>query len=305
MFYLLLATACSATIALIFKHADNTNANRYLVTSANYLTAFSISLFMILYKDLLVGLEKTGGFVDEFSYLLTQDSYTLSAYSSVIWAIIVGSIAGIFFFSSFIYYQKSIRENGVAIAGTFSKLGILIPMIFSIIIWKEYPTGLQWIGIGLSILSILLVNLSSDSLEKFDIKPSIILLFLLGGMAEFSNKIYQNYGLNEYKDVFLLFVFLMAFLISMFFIIKDKVNFKLRDILIGFAVGVPNLFSSYFLIQSLETVKTSVAFPFFSAGSIVIINLGGYFIFKEKISRKNKIAIGLIIIALVLMNLNA
>lgn len=303
MFYLLLATACSASIALIFKYADNFNPNSYLVTSANYFTAFSISLFMILYKDLLLGVEKTQSFTEEFGQLLTQDTYTLSAYSSLIWAIIVGPIAGLFFFSSFIYYQKSIKENGLALAGTFSKLGILIPMIFSIIIWKEYPTRIQWIGISLSILSILIVNLSSDSLDKFDIKPSIILLFLLNGMAEFSNKIYQNYGLNKYKDVFLLFVFLTAFLISLFFIIKDKVRFRMKDILIGCAVGVPNLFSSYFLIQSLETIKTSVAFPVFSAGSIVIINLAGYFIFKEKISRKNKMAIGLIIVALVLMNL--
>lgn len=303
MFYLFLATTFSATIALIFKYADNSNTNRYLVTSANYFTAFSISLFMIFYKNLLVGLEKTEDFVKEFSYFSTQDAYTLSAYSSVIWAIIVGSIAGIFFFSSFIYYQKSIKENGVALAGTFSKLGILIPMIFSIIIWKEYPTRIQWIGIGLSIISILIVNLSSEAINKFDIKPSIILLFLLNGMAEFSNKIYQNYGLNKYKDIFLVFIFFVAFLISISFIIKNEVKFNIKDVLMGFAVGIPNLFSSYFLIQSLETVKTSVAFPVFSAGSIVIINLGGYFIFKEKISRKNKFAIGFIIIALVLINI--
>ncbi|MGX7107911.1 EamA family transporter [Facklamia miroungae] len=303
MFYLFLATVCSATIALVFKYANNVNANRYLVTSANYFTAFIISLFMIWSKDLLIGIEKTKGFLTEFSYLLTQETYTFSAYASLIWAIIVGSIAGLFFFSSFIYYQKSIRENGVSISGTFSKLGILIPMLFSILIWKEFPTIVQWIGIVLSILSILIVNLSSNSLDKLDIKPSIILLFLLNGMAEFSNKIYQNYGLMEYKEVFLLFVFLIAFLMSLFFIIREKVLFNRKDILIGFAVGLPNLFSSYFLIQSLETVKTSVAFPIFSVGSIVFINLGGYFIFKEKIARKNQLAIGLIIIALVLMNI--
>ncbi|MCR8968435.1 EamA family transporter [Facklamia sp. 7083-14-GEN3] len=303
MFYLFLATVCSASIALLFKYANQFNVNQYLVTCANYLTAFAISLFMIVSKDLLVGLEKTNNFMAEFSLLLTQESYKLSAYSSVIWAILVGCIAGVFFFSSFIYYQKSIKENGVALSGTFSKLGILIPMLFSILIWREYPTNLQWIGIILSIISILIVNLSPKTLDKFDLKPTIILLFLLNGMAEFSNKIYQNYGLIEYKNVFLLFVFLIAFLISLFFIIKEKVKFKLRDFLIGLAVGIPNLFTSYFLIQSLETVKTSVAFPIFSVGSIVIINLGGYFIFKEQLANKNKFAIGLIIVALVLMNL--
>ncbi|NLA64232.1 MAG: EamA family transporter, partial [Bacteroidales bacterium] len=274
MFYLFLATLCSATIALIFKHTENSNSNRYLITSSNYFIAFAISLFIMLYKNLLSGIVKADSFLNEFKFLLSQESYILSPYSSIIWGVIVGSIAGFFFFSSFIYYQKSVKDNGVGISGTFAKLGILIPMIFSIIIWKEFPETLQWIGIGLSLISIVIVNLSSQSLERFDIKPTLILLFILGGMAEFSNKIYQNYALNDYKAVFLFCIFFVAFSISIIFTLKDKARFNIKDILTGFAVGIPNLFSSYFLILSLDTVKASVAYPVFTAGSILLINLG-------------------------------
>lgn len=303
MFYLFLATLCSATIALIFKYTENSNSNRYLITSANYFIAFAISLFIILYRKLFSGIEKTDSFLNEFKFLLSHDAYILSSYSSIVWGIIVGSIAGFFFFSSFIFYQKSVKGNGVGISGTFAKLGILIPMIFSIILWRELPSTFQWIGIGLSLVSIVMVNLSSESLERFDIRPTIILLFVLGGMAEFSNKIYQNYALNDYKAVFLFFTFFVAFSISILFTIREGVRFNLKDILTGFAVGIPNLFSSYFLILSLDTVKTSVAYPVFSAGSILLINLGGCFIFKEKIATKNKFAIVLIVIALVLINI--
>ncbi len=303
MFYLFLATLCSATIALIFKHTENSNSNRYLITSSNYFIAFAISLFIMLYKNLLSGIVKADSFLNEFKFLLSQESYILSPYSSIIWGVIVGSIAGFFFFSSFIYYQKSVKDNGVGISGTFAKLGILIPMIFSIIIWKEFPETLQWIGIGLSLISIVIVNLSSQSLERFDIKPTLILLFILGGMAEFSNKIYQNYALNDYKAVFLFCIFFVAFSISIIFTLKDKARFNIKDILTGFAVGIPNLFSSYFLILSLDTVKASVAYPVFTAGSILLINLGGFFIFKEKISNKNKFAIALIVTALILINI--
>lgn len=303
MFYLFLATLCSATIALIFKHTENSNSNRYLITSSNYFIAFAISLFIMLYKNLLSGIVKADSFLNEFKFLLSQESYILSPYSSIIWGVIVGSIAGFFFFSSFIYYQKSVKDNGVGISGTFAKLGILIPMIFSIIIWKEFPETLQWIGIGLSLISIVIVNLSSQSLERFDIKPTLILLFILGGMAEFSNKIYQNYALNDYKAVFLFCIFFVAFSISIIFTLKDKARFNIKDILTGFAVGIPNLFSSYFLILSLDTVNASVAYPVFTAGSILLINLGGFFIFKEKISNKNKFAIALIVTALILINI--
>lgn len=36
-------------------------------------------------------------------------------------------------------------------------------------------------------------------------------LFFLGGMVEFSNKIYQKYAMIEYKEVFLFMVFVSAF----------------------------------------------------------------------------------------------
>lgn len=303
MLYLILAIICSSSIALIFKYAENTGANRYVVTSANYLMAFLVSLIMILARGLLAGIEKDQSFLDEFSSLTSKTIAVLSPYSSIIWGLIVGSIAGVFFFLGFIYYQKSVKENGVGISGTVAKLGILIPVLFSIIIWKEMPTPVQWVGIVLALGSIVIINLSPQSLEKLDIKATLILLFLFGGMSEFSNKIYQKYGLSEYKDFFLCAVFIVAFFISAFYIWKKQAKLTKKDILIGFAVGIPNLFSSYFLILSLDTIAASIAYPIFSAGGIVLINIGGYLIFKEKITRKNQLAIVLTIIALVLINI--
>ena len=301
MFYLTLAIISSAAIALIFKYSENTNSNRYLITSTNYFVASMISLFMIISKGLLIEINKTSSFFSEVKQI--NSNLIFSPYSSIIWGLLVGFIAGFFFFLSFIYYQKSVKENGVSVTGMIAKLGILIPMIFSIIIWKEYPSTIQWLGIILALTSIILVNMAPKTLENFDLKPGLILLFFFGGLAEFSNKIFQKYAISDFKDVFLFTVFFTAFIISIFFTIKEKKPLRKKDILTGIAVGIPNLFSSYFLILSLNTVTTSVAFPLYSAGSIVLINLGGYFIFKEKISSKNKVAILMTIIALVLINL--
>lgn len=217
MFYLTLAIICSASIALIFKYTEKINANRYVITSANYFIAFAISLFMIVSKGLLSGINRELSFAKDVSLLSGNSGHILSPYSSILWGLIIGGIFGSFFFLSFVYYQKSIKENGVGISGTIAKLGILIPMIFSIVIWKEFPSSIQWVGIILSLVSILIVNLSQKSLEKLDIKSTIILLFLFGGMAEFSNKFYQKYALNEYKDIFLFALFFVAFLISIFY----------------------------------------------------------------------------------------
>lgn len=303
MFYLFLAILCSASIALIFKYTENTDTNRYVITSANYFIAFVTSLIMIIYRRLLDGVVREMPFIDDVALFMENDQHILSPYSSIIWGILIGAVAGVFFFLSFVYYQKSVRDNGVGISGTVAKLGILIPMIFSIIIWREFPTSIQWVGILLSLVSIVVINLSKKSIKTFDFKPTVLLLFIFGGMAEFSNKIYQKYALNDYKDFFLFTIFFVAFLISVSYTVNKKAKVKLSDILTGFAVGIPNLFSSYFLILSLDTLKTSVAFPIYSAGSIVLINIGGLLIYRERLAPKNQLAIVMTIIALILINI--
>jgi len=280
--------------------------NRYAVTSANYFTAFTVSLFMFFYNNSFSNLSFKASFnkfAKEFISVVINNSGLFSKESSIAWAIVVGIFAGIFFFLSFIYYQKSVKENGVGLSGTFGKLGILIPMIFSIVIWSEFPSPLQWFGIILSLTSILIVNLSIKDLSSRTFNNSLILLFFFGGMAEFSNKIFQKYALTDYKDLFLFFVFIVAFAISISFTLKEKIKVTKRDVLLGIAVGIPNLFSSYFLILALNYMTSSVAFPIYSAGSILLINLGGFIIFKEKLSKKETFAILMTILALILINL--
>ncbi|MBM7562441.1 SMR family transporter [Fusibacter tunisiensis] len=303
MIYLFLATLCSASIALIFKYTEGSGTNRYAVTTTNYFVAFSTSLLMIIFKGLLDTLSFDPGFWSRLLKTLSSDAGVLSKADSTLWALIIGSIAGAFFFLSFIYYQKSVRENGAGLSGTFAKLGILIPMIFSILLWRELPTALQWIGILLALISIVIVNLSKKTRQMFEINLTLLMLFSFGGIAEFSNKIFQKYALNAYKDVFLFAVFFVAFLISLIYTRLKKSPVTRRDLILGLAVGIPNLFSSYFLILALDTITTSVAFPIYSAGSIVLINLGSLLIYKEHIQNKNKIAIALTLVALVLINL--
>lgn len=303
MIYLLLAILCSSSIALIFKYSEGKGLNRYVVTTSNYFLAFTVSLIMIFSKGLLKGSNLSlTSFSYEFQSLINGSQNLFSPSSSIIWAILCGVPAGAFFFLSFIYYQKSVKENGASLSGTFGKLGILIPMIFSVILWNEIPTIIQWIGIILSIISILLVNISfNEKVKNFNV--ILILLFLFGGFAEFSNKIFQKYALSDYKDVFLFFVFFIAFIISFIFSTKKGISFSKKDILIGFLVGIPNLFSSYFLIMALNYINTSVAFPIYSAGSIVFISLASFIFFKENLSKKNMLSIILTLIALVLINM--
>ena len=303
MIYLIFAILCSSAIDLLFKYSERIGAKIYTVTCSNYLIAFLTSIIMIIYKQNYDVTKGNLSFISEFSRAISSADYIMSPYSSIIFGLILGPVAGIFFFSSFIYYQKSVKVNGVSLSGTFSKLGVLVPMILSIVLWNEIPTLIQAAGIAVTVVAIIIVNRSSDKESELSVNRSLMALFFLGGMVEFSNKIYQKYAMIEYKEVFLFMVFVSAFIISLGFLIREKTRIELRDVAVGFAVGIPNLFTSYFLIMALDTIKASVAFPVFSAGTILIITAAGSVIFREQIAPKNRIAIVLVITAIILMNM--
>jgi len=303
LIYLGLAILTSASIALIFKYSEGRSMDRYVVTSFNYLAASLVSAVIIAASGLEFPFVSTPVNFKDLAAVFPASGGPVDLKASLTWALVVGVPAGVFFFLAFIYYQKGINENGAGLAGAFSKIGILIPMSISIVVWNEIPTVLQTAGIALSVISILLVNISFRNFSLDKLRLTLLALFLFSGLAEFSNKVFQNYGLLEHRLVFLFFVFFTAFLISGTFLLSRKRAPKPRAMVTGLIVGLPNLFCSYFLIQALDGIKASVVFPIYTATTIVVINLGGYLIFNERLKNRERLSVVLTIIALVMINL--
>ena len=292
----------SASIAMILKFSETKNFNRYAVTSMNYVVAFSISLA-------LSSLGSSEGLSFSIPVMLKEFSSfsvaKLSVPGSFTWAILIGLIGGVLYFLGFIFIQKSIKINGVGITGAVSKIGILIPMLLSLFLWKEIPNTIQTLGIVVAISAIVLINISFKDIKNLKgFNYIIILLFFIAGFAEFSNKIFEKYAIQEHKSFYLFTVFFSAFWISLFFTIKQfrkGVKITKSDIFTGILVGIPNMFASYFLIMSFEYYKATVAFPIYSSGSILLISIGGVVLFRERLKIKEVVAIFMIIAAVVLM----
>lgn len=109
MIYLFLAILCSSSIALVFKYSEGNKMNRYAVTSANYLTALTIGLLMIISKHSLNLYElnfSLGNFIVEFTNVLSQTNAHFSKSASFVWAILLGIMGA---FSSF-YHSFIIRK---------------------------------------------------------------------------------------------------------------------------------------------------------------------------------------------------
>lgn len=289
MLSLVMATVCSASIALLFKVSAKRKLNSQVVTVVNYLTASVVSVLMILGAESLQ--------IDSSSHDFKQ-------------SILLGAFTGILFLTSFVIYQKSVDRNGASLSGMFAKLGILVPMLVSIILWREMPTLLQTVGIIVAVLAIGIVNVKKGDVAVGKINHSIsvsllLMLFLSGGVAEFLNKIFQKTASMTYKPVFLLTVFATALFISLALMIRrhKEIIKPIPALIMGVLVGVPNLFSSFFLLDALDVFPAAIVFPTYSAGSILLISLVSTMLMGESLMTKDKAAIGLTAIGLVLMNI--
>lgn len=285
MLSLILAIGCSASIAILFKWASIKQLDSKRVTISNYLTATLISGVMILCgdatKQFVVGSE-------DFNKSLS-----------------IGIATGIFFLLSFTTYQMSVKRNGASLSGMFAKLGILIPMAISIFYWRELPTFLQSIGIAIAVVAIAIANFKGDNSSESKHNFSILMvLFVVGGIAEFLNKVFQKVTSLDYKALFLFFVFLTALILSLIPMFKQYKRVEKPGIswFLGLMVGIPNLFSSFFLIDALDTYPASVVFPSYSAGSILLITLISVLLFREKLYKKDWVAILLTSLSLILLN---
>jgi len=314
MIYLLLAIFFSTLTALILKYSESNKLNRNIVTSVNYIIASLFALVMLLTDDLSIKYD--GNFSLEvlapiFNKNNNGDNIAiaqLTAQGSFLWSLIIGTLTGALYYIGFIIIQVSIKKNGVGLTGAFSKLGIFIPILFSIFIWNEIPSTMKIIGIVLTIFSIFIINKPKEDkslLKSFNLL--LILLLVIIGIGDFTNKIFERYTDLEYKNFYLFVLFFSALIFSLIFTLKDlflnRSGLQKKELLVGVLVGIPNLFAAFFLIESFSSFTTGVVYSIFSAGTILSITLGAVVIFKEKLSRREYFAIGVIILALVLLNI--
>ena len=194
----------------------------------------------------------------------------------------LGLVSGAMYLGSFMLLQWNIRVNGVVLPATFMKLGVIVPTLTSIFAFGEMPRAVQIVGIVLAIFAILLIA---------------------GGSTDVLSKIYEEMGNSALSDQYLLYTFFVALVLCTLLAAAKKQKLTIPDVAFGLLVGVPNYFSARFLLLSLSSVPAVIAYPTYSVGTIVLIALVGRAVFDERLSRRQLIAMGVILAALVLLNM--
>ena len=94
----------------------------------------------------------------------------------------------------------------------FQRLGIIIPIVCSILLWGERPSLTQILGICVALLSMVVLQGKQKSTSIL----SLLLVFLAGGVVELTNKLFQKCSLADYKPLFLFVIFLLVIILATF-----------------------------------------------------------------------------------------
>ena len=217
-------------------------------------------------------------------------------------AAILGGINGILYLAGFVLLQRNIRVNGVVLSATFIKLGLLVSMAVSVLFFGERPEAWQWAGFALAVVAIVLMNYRPGE-GKAGNMAGLLLLLLAGGGGDAMSKIFEELGNPALSDYFLMTTFGVAlvFCLSLVHIRKEKLG--KWEIFFGLLIGIPNFFSAKFLLGALKDIAAVVVYPVYSVATILTVTVTGVLVFRERLEKKQWMALEMILVALVLLNI--
>lgn len=276
MLYLCLAVLSSCAISLLMRLSADKVSARLGMLSVNYLIC---SLLGAAYAGFDLVAPEVAGFPT---------------------TVALGVVGGILFLVSFILFQWNTARNGIVLSSVFMKLGLLVPMVLSVLVFREIPTWLQITGFCLALAAIVLINAKRD---RGRFHWELLLLLVMGGGADAMSKVFEALGPAKLANQFLFYIFAVALVLCLVLVLLKKERPGLRELLFGAAIGIPNFFSSKFLLRSLADLPAVVVYPSFSIGTMLITTLVGVFFFKERLGKLQWLALIAILAALLLLNI--
>lgn len=278
MLFLILAVLSSSMIAILMRISSGRICANLSMLAVNYLTC---GLLGAAYTGFQPALPGQAGF------------------AVTLW---LGIISGVLYLGGFVLFQYNTRKNGIVLSSIFMKLGLLVPVVLSMLLFREAPTPNQIFGFCIAVFSIILINFKKDSSQK-EFGFGLILMLLLCGGSDAMSKVFERLGPAELSDSYLFFTFAVAFVLCAGLVLYRKEKPGVPEILFGAAIGIPNFFSAKFLLGALTRLPAVVVYPSFSVATLLIVTLTGVVVFRERLRKLQWLALAAIIAALIFLNI--
>ena len=284
MIYLLLSILFNAVLFIIIKLFAKFNIDALQALVVNYFVAFGVGLFFL------------------------DTSFSPNIIISQEW--FKGSILlGFIFISTFYVTTITSQRNGLSVASVASKMSVIIPIILGVFLYDETLGSVKILGIIIALIAVYFTSKKeTGEIQQASNLVFPILVFIGAGTIDSSLKYLQTFHVPSnqiglFSSVTFFCAFSVGILILVFLSLKGKIKFAGRNILGGIALGLPNFFSLYYLVKMLEAkaFESATLFTIHNIAIVLVSTFVGILFFKERISMRNALGIGLALFALFLV----
>ena len=218
----------------------------------------------------------------------------------------IGVLGGVSYAIAIVVIFQVIRVAGIAITGTLMRVAVMVPVLGGIFLFNEMPTAVQWVGIVLTLVSMVLLRPAGGGPQRGRIGWAavigMVLIVLSNGAGFLAWKMVHFYGCDGQAQEFLCLLFgIPAFTCAAESGMRRE-GLVRAAIVIGILLGLTNVCSVGTSLVALRSIPSVIFFPVYSCGG-VILNAGlASVLWRERLTWQNVVGIALGCLALVCMN---
>ncbi len=283
--FIILCAAFSVLIAHFFKVVEFRKLDTLRVLTVNYFIATIAAAALSHYQQ-------------------PFGEFSVSA-GELFWPAVLALFTGLLFITNYFVYSKSVHHNGVGISVAAMRISLIIPVLLSILWYLEELAALQWTGILIVFVTLFLLLPKKKDLLKEPLSAAwlLILIFLFTGVGDASLKVYEEeFSGILLKQQFMAMVFFTSFLIGIAVVtIQKKWALKKQELLMGAAIGIPNLLAAIFLIAALEQLSGAIVYSAVNVLTVAGATLLGIIRWGDRFTKLQWSGIILALIAILLL----
>ena len=243
--------------------------------------------------------------------ILQKNSIKFSEVQQFEWFPLALGLGGLFILV-FNLMAITTQRSGLSVVSVATKMSVVIPILFGLLYYKESLGFFKIIGIILALFAVYLASIKTKDGIKIKLSNFIfpVLVFLGSGTIDTTIKYLEGEFIAKNDiPIFSATIYAMAgligFAILIFQLVKGDFKFEFKNLIGGIALGVPNYFSVYFLVEALRSdiLESSGVFTVNNVAIVMTSTMLGILLFKEKLLRKNWIGIGLAVLSILFIAL--
>ena len=206
-------------------------------------------------------------------------------------------------------YIKAMACGNVSLSVLIVNLGMILPVILSVVCYGESLSVMRFLGLCLTVLALIL------SVDGKNRSPQFKKWFFLSILATLSNagiavlqKSFSKTPWSGEVKPFVAFGYVVATILSLLLCLllkkgKGERKFDWKLFLGALSIGVILGIFQVLNTKAIARIEGTLFFPAYNGGTLILSSLSGLLILKDRLNRKQFLGLAVGVIAIILMNL--